>query len=91
MIIIFFSESFNNISLASVDFFVLSSIGSFVFAIYKYFKLNDLLKILKFKKLYMYKHFFKLEQNISVAHVAPKCIRFQSLFVANNTQERRTV
>lgn len=39
----------------------------------------------------MYKHFFKREQNISVAHVAQKCIRFQSLFVANNTQERRTV
>ena len=39
----------------------------------------------------MYKHFFKLEQNISLAPVAQKCIRFQSLFVANNTQERRTV
>lgn len=48
LIIIFLSESFNNISLASVDFLVLSSIGSFVFAIYKHFKLNDLLKILKF-------------------------------------------
>lgn len=48
LIIIFLSESFNNISLASVDFLALSSIGSFVFAIYKHFKLNDLLKILQF-------------------------------------------
>lgn len=48
LIIIFLSESFNNISLASVDFLVLSSIGSFVFAIYKHFKLNNLLKTLQF-------------------------------------------
>lgn len=48
LILIFFSESFNNISLASVDFLVLSSIGSFIFAIYKHFKLNNLLETLQF-------------------------------------------
>lgn len=48
LILIFYSDSFNNVSLASVDFLVLSSIGSFVFAIYKYFKLNNLLITLQF-------------------------------------------
>lgn len=48
LILIFFSESFNNVSLVSVDFLVLLSIVSFVFAIYKHFNLNNLLKILQF-------------------------------------------
>ena len=48
LILIFFSESFNNVSLASVDCLVLLPIGSFVFAIYKHFKLNNLLKTLQF-------------------------------------------
>lgn len=48
LILIFFSESFNNVSLVSVDCLVLLSIGSFVFAIYKHFKLNNLLKTLQF-------------------------------------------
>ena len=48
LILIFFSESFNNVSLASVDFLVLLSIVSFVFAIYKHLNLNNLLNTLQF-------------------------------------------
>lgn len=48
LILIFFSENFNNVSLVSVDILVLLSIGSFVFAIYKHFNLNNLLKTLQF-------------------------------------------
>lgn len=38
----------------------------------------------------MYKKFFKRVQDISCEPVAPEYIGFQSLFVANNKQERRT-
>lgn len=48
LILIFFSESLNSISLASVDFLVLLSIVSFVFAIYKHFKLNKLMITMQF-------------------------------------------
>lgn len=37
----------------------------------------------------MYKHFFKRVQDICLVLVALECIRFQSLFVADNIQERR--
>lgn len=48
LILIFFSESFNNVSLVSVDFLVLLSIVSFVFAINKHLNLNNLLNTLQF-------------------------------------------
>lgn len=48
LILIFFSESLNGISLASVDILVILSIGSFIFAIYKHFKLNKFLITMQF-------------------------------------------
>lgn len=48
LILIYFSDIFNDILLVSVDLLVVLSIGSFLFAIYKHFKLNELLNALQF-------------------------------------------
>ena len=48
LILIYFSDNFNDILLVSVDLLVVLSIGSFLLAICKYFKLNELLNALQF-------------------------------------------
>lgn len=48
LILIYFSDNFNDILLVSVDLLVVLSIGSFLLAIYKHFKLNELLNALQF-------------------------------------------
>lgn len=48
LILIYFSDNFNDILLVSVDLLVVLSIGSFLLAIYKHFKLNELLNTLQF-------------------------------------------
>ena len=48
LILVYFSDNFNDILLVSVDLLVVLSIGSFLLAIYKHFKLNELLNALQF-------------------------------------------